>query len=386
MTKILEGIRVIELGTMITAPLAGMMLADLGADVIKIERPDGGDPFRSFRGGLYSPHFVAFNRNKRSITLDLQTADGKATLRRLLSGADVLLENFRQGVMDRLGFDADEMRRSFPKLVWCSITGFGAGGPYADRPAYDAVAGALSGLASIIVDPEMPQASGPTISDNVTGMYAAYGILGALYERDRIGQARRVEVNMLEAAMSFIPDTFSSYTRLGIESGPLTRVANSQSYAFRCKDGLLLAIHLSSPDKFWKKLTEVIERPDLAQDEQFSRRDGRVRNYLVLQEELAAAFAGKERACWEELLQRADVPFAPIQTVSKVMRDPQVEYLQTFYDLSHPIEGPVTGIRSPLYFDGSRSVEMRPPPTLGEHNEDLDSAISEALSPRSLTR
>ena len=370
MTKILEGIRVIELGTMITAPLAGMMLADVGADVIKVERPDGGDPFRSFRGGLYSPHFVAFNRNKRSITLDLQTDDGKTALRELLSGADVLLENFRQGVMDRLGFDAAEMRRSFPRLVWCSITGFGKDGPYADRPAYDAVAGALSGLASIMVDPDTPQASGPTISDNVTGMYAAYGILAALYERERTGKGRRVEVNMLEAAMSFIPDTFSNYTRLGIESGPLTRVASSQSYAFRCKDGALLAIHLSSPDKFWKKLTEVIERPDLAEDERFSKRDARVRNYLDLQHELAAAFAGKDRAHWEELLQRADVPFAPVQTISEVMHDPQVKHLQTFYESSHPIEGSVIGINSPLYFDGSRRVDMRPPPILGEHNED----------------
>lgn len=379
MSKILEGIRVIELGTMITAPLAGMMLADLGADVIKIERPDGGDPFRSFRGGLYSPHFVAFNRNKRSVTLDLQTEDGKATLRRLLSGADVLLENFRQGVMDRLGFDAAEMRRSFPRLVWCSITGFGADGPYADRPAYDAVAGALSGLASIMVDPETPQASGPTISDNVTGMYAAYGILGALYERERTGKGRRIEVNMLEAAISFIPDAFSNFTRLGIESGPLTRVASSQSYVFRCKDGALLAIHLSSPDKFWKQLTEVIERPDLAGDERFSKRDARVRNYLDLQHELAAAFARKNRAEWEEMLQRADVPFAPVQTISEVMHDPQVKHLQTFYELFHPVEGPVSGIHSPLYFDGSRCGDMRPPPTLGEHNEDADLATVEAM-------
>ncbi len=149
MTEVLKGVRVVELGTMITAPLTGMMLADLGADVVKVERPDGGDPFRSFRGGLYSPHFVAFNRNKRSVALDLQSEPGKASLRALLRDADVLLDNYRSGVMDRLGFSAEFLRTEYPKLIWCSITGFGADGPYADRPAYDAVAGALSGLASL---------------------------------------------------------------------------------------------------------------------------------------------------------------------------------------------------------------------------------------------
>lgn len=376
MARILDGIRVIELGTMITAPLAGMMLADLGADVIKVERPDGGDPFRSFRGGLYSPHFVAFNRNKRSVTLDLQSPDGKAKLKGLLSGADVLLENFRQGVMDRLGFGSSDLQRDFPRLITCSITGFGAGGPYANRPAYDAVAGALSGLASIMVDPEAPQASGPTISDNVTGMYAAYGILGALFERERTGKARRVEVNMLEAAMSFIPDTFTSFTRLGIEGGPLTRVANSQSYAFRCKDGLLLAIHLSSPDKFWKSLTNVIGRPDLVDDHRFSHREGRVRNYTVLQDELAAVFATQPRAYWEPRLQEADVPFASIQSVADVLGDPQVQYLATFEEVSHPIEGSVKLPRSPVRYDGVSESALRAPPTLGEHNDEWDALIS----------
>jgi crotonobetainyl-CoA:carnitine CoA-transferase CaiB-like acyl-CoA transferase len=192
LTEVLRGVRVVELGTMITAPLAGMMLADLGADVIKIERPDGGDPFRSFRGGLYSPHFIAFNRNKRSVTLDLQTETGKASLLALLREADVLLDNYRPGVMDRLGFSAETIRTEYPKLIWCSITGFGPAGPYANRPAYDAVAGALSGLASVTLDPEKPAASGPTIADNVTGMYAAYGILGALYEREKTGRGRRI--------------------------------------------------------------------------------------------------------------------------------------------------------------------------------------------------
>lgn len=371
MTEVLKGIRVIELGTMITAPLAGMILADFGADVVKVERPDGGDPFRSFRGGLYSPHFVAFNRNKRSVALDLQTEAGKASLRALLSDADVLIDNYRSGVMDRLGFSAEFIRSKYPKLIWCSITGFGADGPFAGRPAYDAVAGALSGLASVMLDPDTPQASGPTISDNVTGMYAASGILGALYEREKTGRGRRIETNMLEAAVAFVPDAFSNFTLMQIDNQPRTRVASSQSYAFRCSDGKLLALHLSSPQKFWESLTDVIERPDLKTDARFATRDVRVRNYAILEKELAAVIGLKDRAHWMVKLDKADVPFAPVQTVSEVLDDPQIRHLGTFYQQTHPTEGPLTLIHRPILIDGSRAVKSRPPPTLGEHTDEI---------------
>lgn len=371
MTEVLKGIRVLELGTMITAPLAGMMLADLGADVIKIERPDGGDPFRSFRGGLYSPHFISFNRNKRSVALDLQSEAGKAALRDLLKTADVLLDNYRPGVLDRLGFSAAVLRAEYPRLIWCSITGFGDGGPYGDRPAYDAVAGALSGIASITLDPEAPKTSGPTIADNVTGMYAAYGILGALFERERSGAGRRVEVNMFEAAVSFIPDSFSNFTKLELDNGPRTRVATSQSYAFRCADDRLLALHLSSPPKFWEALLRVIARPELNEDPRFSSRDGRVRNFAALEGVLSAAFREKDRAHWMERLQAEDVPFAPVQTVPEVLDDPQIRHLGTFYDDEHPTEGPLTLVRRPVLIDGGRDIGSKPPPTLGQHTAEV---------------
>jgi crotonobetainyl-CoA:carnitine CoA-transferase CaiB-like acyl-CoA transferase len=371
LTEVLKGVRVIELGTMITAPLAGMMLADLGADVVKIERPDGGDPFRSFRGGLYSPHFIAFNRNKRSVTLDLRTEAGRASLRALLRDADVLLDNYRSGVMARLGFSADFIRTEYPRLIWCSITGFGADGPYADRPAYDAVAGALSGLASLTINPEKPAASGPTIADNVTGMYAAYGILGALYERERTGRGRRIEANMLEAAVAFVPDAFSNFTRMQIDNQPQTRVASSQSYAFRCADGKLLALHLSSPQKFWESLVDVIECPGLKEDVRFSTRDARVRNYASLEKILSEVIGRNDRLYWMTKLERADVPFAPIQTVADVLEDPQIKHLDTFYEQVHPTEGPLTLIRRPVRIDGSRDVASMPPPTLGEHTSTI---------------
>lgn len=371
MTEVLKGVRVIELGTVITAPLAGLMLADLGADVVKVERPDGGDPFRSFRGGSFSPHFVAFNRNKRSITLDLRDKNGVAQLNDLLADADVLLDNYRPGVMARLGFTADTVRARFPKLIWCSITGFGSDGPYCERPAYDAVTGALSGLSSVMLDREKPVASGPTISDNITGMYAAYGILGALYEREKTGRGRRVEVNMLEAAMSFMPDSFTNYTMLKIDNQPRTRVATSQSYAFRCSDGKLLAIHLSSPQKFWDGLLEAIERPDLNSDSRFSSRDGRVKNYVALESALAQTFAARERDHWMKRLEAADVPFAPVQSIPEVLSDPQVKHLGSLVQESHPSLGALTVLRRPVLIDGDRDVSWKAPPALGEHTAEI---------------
>ena len=371
MTEVLNGVRVVELGTMITAPLAGLMLADLGADVIKVERPDGGDPFRSFRGGGDSPHFMAFNRNKRSITLDLRSEEGIADLNALLASADVLLDNYRPKVMDRLGLDAETIRTRYPRLIWCSITGFGADGPYSERPAYDAVAGALSGLASVTLDRDKPVASGPTVSDNVTGMYAVYGVLGALYERERTGRGRRIEVNMLEAAMSFIPDAFANHTLMQIDNHPRTRVASSQSYAFRCADGALLAIHLSSPQKFWDSLLSVIERPDLDRDERFNSRVGRVRNYAELEQELVKVFAARGRDYWMARLEAADVPFAPIQTIPEVIDDPQVRHLGSFEQRADASRGTVTMLKRPVLIDGKRDLPLTPPPTLGEHTGEV---------------
>src|SRR5262252_6044167 len=311
-TDVLKGVRVVELSTVITAPLTGLMLADLGAEVIKVEHPQGGDPFRNFRGGQYSPNFVAYNRGKRSIQLDLRSEAGRSVLLELLARADVLLENYRPGVMDKLGLSDDVLRAANPRLIHCSITGFGASGPYSARPAYDNVAVALSGILSLQVDPERPQSNGPTIADNATGMFAAYGILGALYERERSGVGRRVDVNMLEAAIAFIPDPFSNFTRAGIRGGPLTRVAASQSFAFRCGDGKLLAVHLSSQAKFFKSAAAALERPGLVQDDRFLTRDLRIKNYGELTRIFGQIIATRPRGHWMTVLEANDVPFAPI--------------------------------------------------------------------------
>ena len=371
MTEVLKGVRVVELGTMITAPLASMMLADLGAEVIKIEHPEGGDPFRSFRGGHYSPHFVAYNRGKRSMKLDLRNEEGRKVLRKLLERADILIENYRAGVMDRLGFGSDVLAATNARLIHCSITGFGASGPYSGRPAYDSVGLALSGIASLLLDPEDPQTCGPTIPDNATGMFACYGILGALYERERTGRGRRVEVNMLEAAVSFIPDPFANHTQMGIKNDRITRVASSHSFAFRCADGRLLAIQLSSQQKFWDGMLTAIGRTELANDDRFKTRDVRINNFVELTRVLAQTFVTKPRIEWMTLLEANDVPFAPVHNIPDVINDPQIKHLDTFQTLWHPTEGDVVAIRRPVRIDGGRDGSVLPAPTLGEHTAEV---------------
>ena len=375
MTDVLRGVRVLELGTMITAPLAGMMLADLGAEVIKIEHPQGGDPFRSFRGGQYSPHFVAYNRGKRSMQLDLRNATGRKILHKLLGRTDILIENYRVGVMERLGLGAAALAAMNRRLIHCSITGFGASGPYCGRPAYDSVGLALSGIASLLLDAEHPQICGPTIPDNATGMFACYGILGALYERERTGRGRRVEINMLEAAIAFIPDPFANHTQMRIRNDPLTRVASSHSFAFRCSDGKLLAIHLSSQPKFWEGLLVAIARPELAHDPRFTTREARISKYLDLTRTLADIFLTKPRAEWMALLEKEDVPFAPVHNIPEVIEDPQVKHLETFRTLRHPTQGEVVTIRRPVRIDGGRDGTDLPAPALGQHTEELLSEL-----------
>jgi len=376
MKDALKDILVIELGTVLTAPLAGMMLADLGARVIKVEHPDGGDPFRRHAGKLYSPHFAAYNRNKESIQLNLRTEQGAADLEKLIAKADVLLDNYRSGVMERLGFDTEKLKALNPRLIYCSITGFGADGPYGERPCYDAVAVALSGIAAQILDPERPAINGPSLSDNITGMYAAYGILGALHNRNCCGEGARVEVNMLEASVAFSPEGFAQYNRLGTVPNPLSRVAISQSYAFRCADGLLVSVHLSSVEKFWQGFINAIERHDLLSDVRFSTPASRTQHYLDLAAIVRETFGARNRDEWCARLEKNDVPFAPVNTAPDVMRDPQVQHLGVFYDVEHPQQGSMKAIHRPVRINGQRGPSNKAAPTLGEHTEAIRQEFS----------
>ncbi len=357
---------------MITGPLAGMMLGDWGADVVKVENPDGGDPFRNFREGMYSPHFCAYNRNKRSVALDLRSSEGKSALRELLRTADVVLENYRPGVMQRLGFGDEVLVEANPRMVRCSITGFGPNGPYAARPAYDAITQAVTGMSSLFVQQDDPRLMGPTISDNVTGQYACQGILAALYEREKTGKGRRIDVNMMEATLAFMPDPFAYYTQMDLVSDPYLRVHTSQSFAYACSDGKLLAVHLSSQVKFWEAFVHAIECPEMLDDPRLATRSQRITNYEFLRGCTAKVIGRRQRDHWMDVLTKADVPCAPIHNITEVFDDPQIKHLDSFMSLEHPKMGSVVSIRRPVYLDGSRGEQpRRAPPMLGEHTREV---------------
>jgi crotonobetainyl-CoA:carnitine CoA-transferase CaiB-like acyl-CoA transferase len=371
MTRVLDGIRVLELGTFITGPCAGMLLADLGADVIKIEQPGSGDPFRRYEGGFYSPQFRAYNARKRSLTLNLKSPEAREVFERLVLEADALVENYRPGVLEDLNYGWDRLRELNPRLVYCSITGFGSTGPYVDRPCYDTVAQALSGYLSQSVDPENPRVVGPALADAISGMYAAYGVLGALVERGRTGKGRRVEVAMLDSLIAFGTTPFAGYFATGKVPGPISRPAVSQSYALRCADGKLVALHLAAVDKFFQSLTVAIGRTELASDSRFSTSKARAANYEALTAELQGVFQKRTRDEWKELLTQHDVPHAPIATLDEVCADPQVQHNAVFQKMVHPTQGEVMNVRRPVLYDGDRDAGDLPPPTLGEHTESI---------------
>ena len=367
MVKILKDIRVVEMGTYITGPAAGMHLADLGADVVKVERPDGGDPFRAFKGGLYSPHFQTYNRNKRSIALDTTKPDDRAVFHDLIATADIFIQNFRPGVAERLGAGADELQRLNAKLVYCAISGFGQTGPSRDRPAYDTVAQAASAYLRLLTPPANPRVIGPAIADAVTGHYAALGIVAALLERASTGKGRRLDISMLEAMCHFNLDSFTHYFSVGEVMGPLSRPRVSQSYTFACSDGKWIAIHLSSPQKFWEGLVASVGRPDLLTDERFAERLKRIDHQQDLIEILTPIFAKKTRDEWCASLPENEVPHSPAYDSDEALEDPQARHLNIKVEAEHPTMGPFKTGRAPYSFDGEPDLAILPPPTLDEH-------------------
>jgi crotonobetainyl-CoA:carnitine CoA-transferase CaiB-like acyl-CoA transferase len=369
--KVLDGITVLEQGTFITGPAAGMLLADLGANVIKIEQPGTGDPFRAFKGGLYSPHFQTYNRNKRSMTLDAKDPADAAVFDQMVAGADVYIQNFRPGAAERLGAGEGRLRGINPRLVYCAISGFGQTGPAAGRPAYDTVAQAASGFLNLLVNPENPRVVGPAIADALTGFYAAYGILGALVERGRTGLGKSVEVSMLEAMCHFNLDAFTHYFAENEVMGPYSRPSVSQSYTLPCADGKWIALHMSSPEKFWRGLAEAIERPDIFQDSRFATREARIAHQGELIALLGAVFSTRDRAEWCRRLEARDVPHAPMYDTSEALQDPQALHLGLEIEGRHPTLGRWRTVRSPVSFDGRRDSEVVPPPLLGEHDREI---------------
>jgi crotonobetainyl-CoA:carnitine CoA-transferase CaiB-like acyl-CoA transferase len=378
MQPTLCGIRVLEQGTFITGPCAGMMLADLGADVIKVESP-GGDPYRAYQGGQYSPHFQAYNRNKRSLMLDMKLATDRTLFDGLVSEADVYIQNFRPGTAQRLGAGVERLHQLNPRLVCCSISGFGSSGPYVDRPSYDSVAQALSGFLSVVVDYQQPQFLGPALADAITGIYASQGILAALVQRGRTGRGCHVEVSMLEAMTHFAVEPFAAFFALGQTPTSADRPRLAQAYILRTADERLIAIHLSSLEKFWEGLVAALEAPELASDPRFNPRERRVAEYEALRVELNERFARYPLEHWVRRLQAKDVPYAPVNRLQDVVSDPQVEHL----GIVVPVESPHTAtqaVRPAVQFDGTRAKSVAAAPLLDQHGESIRAALGRGKS------
>lgn len=377
MAKILNSIRVVEMGTYITGPAAAMHLGDLGADVIKVERPESGDPFRAFKGGLYSPHYQTYNRNKRSIALDTSKDDDRDVFINLIRTADVFIQNFRPGVAERLGAGAAELRAINPRLVYCAISGFGKDGPSRDRPAYDTVAQAASGFLRLVTPPTNPKVIGPALADAITGQYAALAILAALTERSQTGKGRTIDLSMLEAMSHFNLDSFTHYYSMGEIMGPLSRPSVSQSYTFECADGKWVALHMSSPPKFWEGLVDALGMPELHSDPRFAERLNRIAHQQDLIDTLAPVFKSRSREDWCAALLKAGVPHAPAYDADEAMEDPQAQHLRIKVQTQHPTNGPFTTIRAPYHFDGEPDFDLIAPPLLDEHGDAIRAELQQ---------
>ncbi len=325
----LAGVTVIENASYISGPFAGLLLAQLGADVVKVEAPGSGDPFRRWGGAASGvrvrPQFAALNHGKRSVALDLRTPEGQAGYLDLAASADAVVENFRPGTLDRLGVGEAAVRDRNPDIVYCTVTGFGPSGPYRDRPAYDAIVQALSGLWGLVSPISAPQATGPAMSDTLSGLNTALAVVAGLAGAARRADApRRFDVSMLSASLNLVGLSVANYAESGEVEGPFSRGRRSHSIGLRSGDGRPLAVHLSSPEKFWVRLTDVVGRPELRDDARFRTYPARLEHFDELRAELEAALADHGRDHWLELLHEADVPAAPIYAVDEVVQDPHV--------------------------------------------------------------
>ncbi len=366
----LAGITVLEVASYVSGPFAGMLLSDLGAEVIKVE-PSDGDPFRGWGSTEYSATFGSLNRNKKSIVLDLKSQAGSDTFRSLAVRADVVVENFRPGTMDRMGLGYQHLQPLNPRLIYCSISGFGSDGPYRDYPGYDTVGQAMGGLLGLLTERTAPQPMGISLSDHLTGVFACYGILAALVARQRTGRGQRVETSLMESTVAFLAENAANFFEGGPPPDRAKRTHQALVFAFVARDQLPLVIHLSSPQKFWAGLTKALDRPDLLADSRFSDRSARTRNYDALHVVLAEAFRGRDRHDWLERLRAEDVPCGPLSDLAEVFDDPQVKFLGLKKQIPHPKRGTVAVVGSAVRLSDTPVRISRAAPELGEDTEGI---------------
>lgn len=388
MTGALDDLVVLELSQYIAAPVTGKLLGEFGANVVKIEAPGAGDPMRRWTSGdrEHSTQFAVYNRTKRGVTIDLKDPRGVDVFLRMVDRADVVIENFRPGVMARLGIDWDVLSERNPKLVYCSITGFGSSGPYAERPAYDTVISAVGGLFSQLIDLEDPHPVGPAFSDLLVGMTAAHGIMAALHARTRTGRGQLVNATMMRAVLGFLAEPGTAYLDQGLETVANTRQRRAQAYGLVSADGLPFVVHMSVPDKFWQAVTEAFGLEALRDDPRFVDRSARHDHYQELEVLLKTAALTRSRADWFQILTEADVPHGPINGFGQVFEDPQIAELGLVDTLEMPApQRPLVQVGPPVELSEHGLRVWPPAPALGEHTLEVltefgfDTAEIEAL-------
>jgi formyl-CoA transferase/CoA:oxalate CoA-transferase len=379
---LLAGVRVLDLSRMLAGPYGSMLLADLGAEVIKIEEPGGGDPMRAMGPPFLGPdresaYFLSINRNKKSVALDLETPDGRAVFHDLCRVSDVVWENFRPGVMARLGCAPETLRQLNPRLVVCSISAFGQDGPYREWPAFDLALQAMGGAMSLTGEAGRPPARmGLPIGDLAGGMFGALAVASALFRRAQTGEGTHFDLSLLDCQVSLLTYVAQYFWADGRVPG---RVGSGHAsvvpyQAFPTQDGHVVVAVFA--EKFWAGFCRAIERPDLAADPRFDSNPKRVERRDELVPVLEAVFPARTTAEWLVRLQREGVPVAPINTVDRVVSDPQVRLREMVVDLEHPTLGTLSTLGTPVRAAGSPPFRPAPPRALGE---DTASVLRELL-------
>jgi crotonobetainyl-CoA:carnitine CoA-transferase CaiB-like acyl-CoA transferase len=370
----LRGIRVLELARVLAGPYCGMLLGDMGAEVIKVERPGAGDDLRGwgppFTDDGESTYFLSVNRNKRSVAVDLKTDAGRAIVADLIRRSDVVIENFRPGGMEKLGFGADELKRLNPRLVHCSITAYGTSGPMRDLPGYDVIVQALGGLMSVTGPADGPPTRvGVAMVDIATGLYAALGIVSALRERDRTGRGQRVETSLLAVELACMPNLTAGYLMKGVRPRRLGNGhPNAAPYGvYRTSDGeLVLAV---GNDVQWRRLCEAVGRPEYAEHPTWARNGDRQARRAELDEMLEQWFASWTTADLTRRLTEFEVPNGPIQDVGEALDSPQTEAMGSVVEIEDDHGEPLRLVGSPLAFPDSEGAPLTRPPRLDEDRE-----------------
>lgn len=370
----LEGIRVVELCQIAAGPFCGMLLADMGADVIKVESPGTGDGMRQWPPITdgYSENFASVNRNKRSVELNLKDPDDVARARALVRTADVVIENFRPGVLDRLGLGYADLKQVQPKLVFCSVSAYGQTGPRSRQGGFDLTMQAMAGVMSVTGEPNAPPVKcGVPISDFAAGLYAAYAVTAALRDVERHGRGVQIDIPMLGATLGIAALQTSEF--FGNEKNPRplgsAHPRNAPYQAFRCSDGYFAMA--AGNDKLWASVCDVVERPELSKDTRFLSTADRAANQVELKDILEEVFVQSSAEEWLARFNEAGVPCAPINQYSDALADPQVQHMGLVQPLTLPNGAQTRTVVSPILMDGASAGVRLPPPKLGEHNDEV---------------